>query len=65
MPDRSLPVEPHKLLDAAMRLASELDRAQLYTAAALAAMAADAISDALRGTGVARQRPFRTRRYFN
>jgi hypothetical protein len=65
MPDPSLPADPHDLFDAAMRLAAELDRAQLYTAAAFAAMAADAILEAVRVGGAARQTPLRARRYFN
>ena len=48
-----------------MRLAIELDGAQLYTAAAFAAMAADAIRETMREGGPAHRTPLRTRRYFN
>jgi hypothetical protein len=65
MPDQSLPADPHDLFDVAMRLATELDRAQLYTAAAFAAMAADAILETVREAGAAHQTSLRTRRYFN
>lgn len=65
MPDQSLPADPHSLFDEAMRLATELDRAGLYTAAAFAAMAADAISATVREAGAVHRTPLRTRRYFN
>jgi hypothetical protein len=65
MPDQQRPADPHDLFEVTMRLASELDRAQLYTAAAYAAMAADAIREAMREAGAARRTPLRTRRYFN
>ncbi len=65
MPDQSLPADPHDLFNLAMRLAAELDRAGLYTAAAFAAMAADAISETVREAGSAHRTPLRTRRYFN
>lgn len=65
MADPSLPTDPQHLFDEALRLAAELDRAGLYTAAAFAAMAADAISAAVREAGAARRTPLRTRRYFN
>lgn len=65
MPDHSLPDDPHHLFDEAMRLATELDRAQLYTAAAFAAMAADAIRETISAPGAAQRTSLRTRRYFN
>lgn len=65
MADHSLPTDPHFLFDEAMRLATELDRAGLYTAAAFAAMAADAISASVHEAGAAQRTPLRTRRYFN
>jgi hypothetical protein len=65
MPDQSLPTDPHNLFEVTTRLASELDRAQLYTAAAYAAMAADAIWEAMREAGGAPRTPLRARRYFN
>lgn len=65
MPDQSPPADPHYLFDVAMHLATELDRAQLYTAAAFAAMAADAIRETMREGGPAHRTPLRTRRYFN
>jgi hypothetical protein len=65
MTDHSLPADPRSLFDEALRLATELDRAGLYTAAAFAAMAADAIWAAVREAGAARPTPLRTRRHFN
>lgn len=65
MPDQPHPADPLHLFDEAMRLATELDRAQLYTAAAFVAMAADAIWETMREGGPAYRTPLRTRRYFN
>ncbi len=65
MPDQSLPADSQHLFEMAMRLATELDRAGLYTAAAFAAMAADAIWETMREGGPAHRTPLRTRRYFN
>ena len=48
-----------------MHLATELDRAGLYTAAAFTAMAADAISETVREAGAGHRTALRTRRYFN
>jgi hypothetical protein len=57
MPDQSLPADPHYLFDEAMRLATELDRAQLYTEAAVVAMGADAIRETMREGGPAHGTP--------
>lgn len=65
MTDQSVPADPHHLFDEAVRLATELDRAGLYTAAAFTAMAADAIRETMREGGAAHRTPLRTRRYFN